>query len=77
MRTTAINKQDPTEYELRFRSLFDQGRGYSLPCDLWRHVDIDSLSDCARHNHFFRAHGDRPRVRDARGTGLRSELVSA
>ena len=53
MRTTAINKQSPTEYELRFRSLFDQGRGYSFPCDLSGRVDIDSLSDCARRNYFF------------------------
>jgi len=41
------------EFELRFRSLFDEGRGYSFPCDAAGHVDIDALSDGARNNYFF------------------------
>ena len=40
-------------YELRFRSLFVQGRGYSFPCDASGHVDIDRLSDEARSNYLF------------------------
>jgi hypothetical protein len=40
-------------YELRFRSLFNAGRGYSFPCDASGHVDIDALSDRARDNYFF------------------------
>jgi len=40
-------------YELRFRSLFDQGRGYGFPCDASGCVDIDALSDRARSNYFF------------------------
>jgi hypothetical protein len=40
-------------YELRFHSLFDQGRGYSFPCDASGHVDLDALSDRARSNYFF------------------------
>jgi len=41
------------QFELRFRSLFDEGRGYSFPCDKAGHVDIDALSDGARNNYFF------------------------
>lgn len=40
-------------YELRFRSLFHDGRGLSFPCDAAGEVDIDSLSDRARANYFF------------------------
>ncbi|HEX5685109.1 MAG TPA: hypothetical protein VFY73_13890 [Ideonella sp.] len=40
-------------YELRFRSLFDLGRGYSFPCDEQGRVDIDRLSERARSNYFF------------------------
>lgn len=40
-------------YELRFRSLFNPGRGYSFPCDAAGHVDLDALSDRARSNYFY------------------------
>lgn len=40
-------------YELLFRSLFDEGRGYAFPCDADGHVDIDALSERARNNYFF------------------------
>jgi hypothetical protein len=40
-------------YELRFRSLFDEGRAYSFPCDVTGRVDMDSLSDRARTNYFY------------------------
>jgi len=53
MNTSAMSNQANSEYELRFRSLFDQGRGYSFPCDSSGHVDIDTLSDRARSNYFF------------------------
>jgi hypothetical protein len=43
----------PLGYELRFRSLFDDGRGFSFPCDESGHVDIDGLSDRARSNYFY------------------------
>ena len=41
------------QFELRFASLFDEGRGLSFPCDQAGHVDLDSLSDRARANYFF------------------------
>ena len=45
--------QAGSSYELRFRSLFDEGRGYSFPCDSSGHVDLDDLSERARSNYFF------------------------
>jgi hypothetical protein len=40
-------------YELRFRSLFDDGRGFAFSCDEAGHVDIDTLSSRARLNYFY------------------------
>lgn len=42
-----------THYELRFRSLFDEGRAYAFPCDAQGHVDLDALSDRARDNYLY------------------------
>jgi hypothetical protein len=40
-------------YELRYRSLHVQGRGYAFPCDAGGHVDLDQLTERARENYFF------------------------
>jgi hypothetical protein len=40
-------------YELRFRSLFREGRGWSFPCDATGRVDMDSWSERARNNYMF------------------------
>ncbi|CAN7448602.1 hypothetical protein LJR084_003023 [Variovorax sp. LjRoot84] len=40
-------------YELRFRSLFQEGRGWAFPCDAAGHVDMDSMSERARNNYMF------------------------
>lgn len=40
-------------YELRFQSLFDEGRGFAFPCDAEGHVDMDALSDRARQNYLY------------------------
>lgn len=45
--------QDDGFYELSFRSLFSEGRGYAFPCDAAGHVDIDALSFRARQNYFY------------------------
>ena len=37
-----------TQFELRFQSLFNSGRGYSFPCDPKGRVDLDRLSDGVR-----------------------------
>jgi hypothetical protein len=49
------NPQQPSTrcYELRFRSLFDEGRAYAFPCDAAGHVDMDALSDRARLNYLY------------------------
>jgi hypothetical protein len=44
---------DTTAYELRFRSLFKEGRALTFPCDAGGQVDLDALSERARHNYFF------------------------
>ena len=41
------------EYELRFQSLFDSGRGFAFPCDPEGQVDLDKLSDRARNNYLY------------------------
>jgi len=51
--TSHTSLQAFAEFELRFRSLFEEGRGYSFPCDEAGRVDIDALSDSARNNYFF------------------------
>ena len=53
MNSLTTNEQAATGYELRFRSLFDEGRGFSFPCDRAGTVDMDALSDRARNNYFF------------------------
>jgi hypothetical protein len=42
-----------TGYEIRFQSLFHEGRALSFPCDAQGHVQIDRLSDRARTNYFY------------------------
>jgi hypothetical protein len=42
----------PPSFELRFRSLFDKGRGMAFPCDASGQVEIDTLSERARNNYF-------------------------
>ena len=40
-------------YELRFASLFDEGRGLAFPCDAEGRVDLDALSNRARLNYLY------------------------
>ena len=42
-----------TLYELHFRPLFRERRGYAFPCDAAGHVDMDRLSDMARNNYLY------------------------
>jgi hypothetical protein len=41
------------QFELRFQSLFDSGRGFAFPCDPKGCVDLDQLSDKARNNYLY------------------------
>lgn len=43
----------PNPFLLRFRSLFESGRGYAFPCDDTGQVDLDHLSERARNNYFY------------------------
>lgn len=40
-------------FELRFESLFQQGRALAFPCDERGRVELDALSDRARRNYFY------------------------
>ncbi len=42
---------DPIGFEIRFASLFIEGRGLAFPCDEQGQVDLDALSDRARDNY--------------------------
>jgi hypothetical protein len=45
--------ESSTHFQLRFRSLFDPGRGFAFPCDASGRVDMDSMSDHARNNYLY------------------------
>jgi hypothetical protein len=51
--TTSMMAAAPSDFELRFQSLFVEGRAFSFPCDAEGHVDLDGLSARARDNYFF------------------------
>jgi hypothetical protein len=40
-------------YEMRFRSLFHEGRALSFPCDAQGQVPLDALSERARNNYLY------------------------
>jgi hypothetical protein len=40
-------------YELRFQSLFSEGRALVFPCDAAGHVYLDALSDRAMENYLY------------------------
>ena len=40
-------------YEIRFQSLFHEGRALSFPCDAEGHVQMDALSERARDNYLY------------------------
>ena len=44
---------DEREFELRYESLFNQGRDYAFPCDADGQVDMNSLSERARQNYLY------------------------
>jgi hypothetical protein len=50
-----MNANAPAQsgFELRFQSLFNEGRALAFPCDAAGHVELDALSDRARTNYFY------------------------
>lgn len=53
MNASTMSSPERAHYELRFRSLFHEGRAYAFPCDAAGRVDMDALSDRARDNYFY------------------------
>ena len=53
MKSSNTPLHDGAGYELRFQSLFDEGRAYAFPCDAAGHVDMDALSERARQNYLY------------------------
>jgi hypothetical protein len=45
--------QTATGFELRFQSLFHEGRALTFPCDGEGHVNLDTVSERARNNYLF------------------------
>lgn len=43
----------PARYEIRFQSLFNEGRALAFPCDALGHVALDDLSERARTNYLY------------------------
>lgn len=50
---TQFGSLSEARYELRFQSLFNEGRALTFPCDAGGHVHLDALSDRARHNYLY------------------------
>lgn len=46
-------QQTEAQFELRFQSLFIEGRAMSFPCDARGCVDLDSLSTRLRLNYLY------------------------
>jgi hypothetical protein len=44
---------EAARFELRFQSLFKEGRGYAFDCDASGRVDIDALSNSMRNSYLF------------------------
>jgi hypothetical protein len=53
MNATHDSFPEPARFELRFQSLFDQGRSYAFPCDASGRVDLDALGTTLRTNYLY------------------------
>jgi hypothetical protein len=53
MNACAYPLNQNTHFELRFRSLFNAGRGLVFPCDAEGQVDMDELPARARDNYLY------------------------
>lgn len=50
---TDMNTHLHGAFELRFQSLFNDGRALAFPCDAAGRVDLDALSERARVNYLY------------------------
>ncbi len=53
MKTSLIECDERSDFQLRFQSLFNAGRGYAFPCDAAGHVDMDALGERARNSYLY------------------------
>ena len=51
MSTHPVAPSDDSAYELRFDSLFTEGRALCFPCDATGQVNLEALSQRARDNY--------------------------
>jgi hypothetical protein len=51
--TTTVSAASAERFELRFESLYSEGRGLAFPCNPSGRVDPDELPERARDNYFF------------------------
>jgi hypothetical protein len=42
-----------SSFEIRFQSLFKEGRALAFPCDRQGHVDLDKVDQRLRNSYFF------------------------
>jgi len=57
----ALSSSEDHGFQLRFGSLFNEGRGYVFPCDAGGSVNLDALTPRELSNYLY-AHGRGPRV---------------
>jgi hypothetical protein len=50
---TPLLKDGDAAFEVRFASLFKEGRAMAFPCDASGRVEVDALPSRARVNYFF------------------------
>jgi hypothetical protein len=43
----------PSAFELRFRSLFQEGRAFAFRCDAHGQIDLDRMSERARDRYLY------------------------
>ena len=53
MMANSSSTQPPRRFEVRFQSLFHEGRAMAFPCDSCGVVSLDALSEKARKNYLF------------------------
>jgi len=53
MSHSASSMQTAAAFEIRFQSLFNQGRALAFPCDSAGIVNLDAMSEKARNNYLF------------------------
>jgi hypothetical protein len=48
-----VRAERSAQFEIRFQSLFREGRGMAFPCDATGRVNLDALSERGRSNYLF------------------------